>query len=748
MSRLKVGTSSLTVLLMLLGAEAAQADSIHGFLEYNYGGSLYRNTVATGDESRARSEAFAQRYSLGFDRSIFPSLVLSGGGLFQDSAQNGTSDGVRTKTEAWSLSPYLELALKNPFVSSGVGYRRREESSKSNGVSSPKQIYDQYSFNVGLRPSQLPTLDATFTKRYIYDEKRMAQNIETDSYTWGTNFTTKGKIELNYGGSYSKQQDLLLQSQSEGLSNNARIATSGETADRRLTYQVSYNIGNQTSTITSKGNSSATLYISQVGQMQTLVTNPVNPTADLGQLGSFQPLNLVLPQNQLPPAITTQNNIGMSFTNPTDVSTLFIPVTSATQSGTIPRLESLQALENQFSWQVYTSEDGISWSVPAGLVVSVQAGHNPADPGSEQVGFVIKFQQLNLRHIKVVETPVQLSAAAFPTDINSSSIVASSIVSFRTLQASQGRSASSRSTGGVLDLNMRARLWDLPAVTYDFGAIVSHSQVDQQGVSVSLLVMNGISAFQRFNDVWAGTCRVSEEFDQPASGPIRNALSYSVSVVASPLPTLNHSLVYSGRAEFMGGSTTTANSVYLNNSAQLYTGVAVNMSGGYSTATRANGQVSEGVNITFGLDLVPNRNLTLGLSYLDQSGRVTGGGLPDKNSFARTATVNASYRPFETLYVSGSYSLSMENDRDNTTFTNYAVSWSPFRGGDLQFSFAYNEALSSSGNEITRSASPSLTWNIRPGSTLTSAVSRERSSGASSGTTQNTSWSNQLRISF
>ncbi|MFZ3208228.1 MAG: hypothetical protein WA140_05285 [Geobacteraceae bacterium] len=742
----------LAGLIIFIQPQAATADSIHGFLEYGYNNSIIKIKDVSGVASNIRSDGFRQRYNLAMDRLIYPSLMLTGGGLFEDNMQNGTNDGVDSKSETTRLSPYMDLSLNNPFLSSGVGYRRREDTAKSNGVSSPKQIQDIYTASLGWHPSDIPSMDVYYIKRYLYDETRTSRNIETDSYTWSADYRRFKGLDLNYSGSYNQLKDLLVNSETQNLTNSGRIAYSGSLMDKRVSYQTSYNIGVQESTVTSKGTATATIFTSQVAQQLSLVTNPVAPpTVTSGRLTAFQPLNLVIPQGQLPPAVATQNNFGLSYADPTDVGTLFLAVTSTTSGGANPGVASLDALSGQFVWDIYTSDDGgLTWQIPPAITgqLRVKVDHNPAMPGSEQVGFVFTFPGVKTRFIKVVGTPVKLLPQQFPADINPDSILAATLQSFSALQAAPGKSAKSSSIGGNFNMNVRALIRDNPNISYDMGFVFTHSKSDQTAMTTSYLVNNGLSIAQRFNDIWSGNGRLTEEFSLDSEGKIRNAISYNAGIAATPIHTLNHSLVYSGRTEFADGQTSINNSIYLNNSAQLYRGLSVLLGAGYSTASPGTGQDTDSVMLTVGADIVPNRNLTLSLSYQDQASKQSGGGKPDTSTFTRTATATASYRPFEAIYLTGGYILSMQNDRADETLQNYGVSWSPFRGGDLQFSFYYNESLSSTGNQKVKNLSPSLRWKIRPGATLDVSYSMQQTKSELSGSTDVRAVNAQLRIAF
>lgn len=739
----------LALVLTLLGApRAALADGLSGFLEYGFGSATNKVRDISGATSDSSGSNFLQRYNLVFDRSLYPSLQLKGGGLFEVTTQNGSFEGRDSRSTAERLSPYLELSLRNPFVSSGVGYRRREDMSSANGISAPKQIQDIYTFDFGLNPSDLPTLSFIYGHRDLYDENRTMQNISLDDFTWSSNYRSAQGLELNYGGGYSLMQDRLVQSENTSLNNAIRVAYSGKIPWRSVTYQTSYNFNIQNSQISSKSDSGASAYVPRVGQPLYLATGNVSPTVTDGKLESFPtltPPNLVIPQGDLTPTVPRLNNIGISFATNTDVSALFLPVTStAVISDNLINIIQYHLDQHEFSWQVYTSKDGEKWDL-AEIQLTVSAGKNPAALGTDQVGFLFTFPTMKAQYIKVVELPIKLKP--YPNgNFNQDSIMAASLQAFTVLQAAPGKSASSSSSGGVFNFNARAQL--SPNVSYDLGLAFTHSKTTQASLSTSTMVNNGLSLVYRISDAASLNSRLTEEFSLDPEGKVRNTLTYNAAFSLMPLPTLMHSLVYGGRTEFADGGTVINNSIFLNNSAQIYQGLSSVLAAGYSTTSRSTGEVSDAVTFTFGADIVPNRYVTMTLSYQDQTGQQSGGGKPDSKTYMRTAAANATYRPFDALYLTGGYSLTTQNDRDNVTLQNYSIGWAPFRGGDLQFAFGYNEALDSTGNQKTKSVAPSLRWNIRPGATLDTSYSVQRTTSDLSGSTDSRAFSAHLRITL
>jgi hypothetical protein len=86
---------------------------------------------------------------------------------------------------------------------------------------------------------------------------------------------------------------------------------------------------------------------------------------------------------------------------------------------------------------------------------------------------------------------------------------------------------------------------------------------------------------------------------------------------------------------------------------------------------------------------------------------VSGGGKPDQSTRDSSTDLAVSYSPFPTLYLFGSWSWLKTNVRSDL-LQNYNLNWNPFRGGALQFNFAYTESLRQSDKAKARTITPYL----------------------------------------
>jgi hypothetical protein len=187
---------------------------------------------------------------------------------------------------------------------------------------------------------------------------------------------------------------------------------------------------------------------------------------------------------------------------------------------------------------------------------------------------------------------------------------------------------------------------------------------------------------------------------------------YDAAVLANFLRTLTSSLVMSGRNEDVGGNKRTNNSIYLNNTAQLYKGLDFNLNAGYNVTSEEGGGDQNTFLLNMGLNVVPHPTLNLTLLATDSrtDGSTSGG--PRTSTENRTLDLTATYNPFRTLYLLAFLQVTDDTGQGRRTQQNYGVNWSPFPDGALQFRFYYNEYQRLEDRNFERIISPGLIYKI------------------------------------
>jgi len=185
----------------------------------------------------------------------------------------------------------------------------------------------------------------------------------------------------------------------------------------------------------------------------------------------------------------------------------------------------------------------------------------------------------------------------------------------------------------------------------------------------------------------------------------------------------------------------------LNNTAQLYQGIDVYLSGGLNYAKKETGEKTNGSDINFGSNIVPHRTLSLTLNYSYTTSDQSGGGKPSVSTYTGRGDFNVSFSPLRTLYLYGAWSILSQTNIKTSYLQNYALGWSPFPGGDLQFNFGFTETVRSEDRAKERSIGPSLRWKITNRSTLDVSYQMVKSSSVSQKSDTN-AFSTRLQVFF
>jgi hypothetical protein len=206
--------------------------------------------------------------------------------------------------------------------------------------------------------------------------------------------------------------------------------------------------------------------------------------------------------------------------------------------------------------------------------------------------------------------------------------------------------------------------------------------------------------------------RVAREDSRETAGD-RMSYLYTASLRAVPLPTLRHSLVFSGRSSEMNGRSSDSNSIYLYNTAELYRGMNANLGIGISSATAEDGQKTDTTQVNALATLVPHPTMTLNLLVQDNDSTRNGGSLAaEQRLTTRASQASVTYRPVSTLYFFFSYRLEHDNRAGGRFLRNYSLSWSPFPDGSLQILLRFDDTYRSDLEALSRIYSPRVRWNI------------------------------------
>ncbi len=683
---------------------AGRADQLRFFLEYNYDISDFESlNRVTGERTELNTASFEQNYRLNFEKYFFPYLLLRGGGLFErtdttlERVDENDTDFTFTR-----LNPFIDLVLRSPTYTAGIGYNRREDEQDSSSAPTTKDIRDSYNASFGWAPVDLPRVDLRYERNDTYDADRERRDNTSQRFQVLSEFEPTESVDLSYQGSFTRSEDRLSDVDVEDTLHSGRVTYVDRYFNDRVFFHSSYNLSNrETETRARRGGEVTSTVVSFAG------LSALDDTPSTGALENSQALvdgNLAIPAGidlGLPPIteFPQPRNMGLDLLDvDAEVNGLRVFID--------PALELSAAVASSYRWDVYASSNNQDWDL-------VQA-NAPATFDALLSRFDISFGTVRTRYIKVVTDPLSLGvpgAVDFPdvfvTELQGTVKQSAEEVEGRTSLTSQ-----------LLNTALRLRLLEVPSVDYNFSFFYADtSALDSTRHSLN----NGLKAFHRFNPVFSGSADVARE-DAEDSNSTAVIYRYSASLNATPLPTLSSTLTFSGRQEELENKTdqdsqaTDANSIFLNTRAELYRGVVIVVNGGMTFSNISTGEEVENFRLNTGLDITPNPDLTLNLFHSFDRSEASGLATSETSTDRRTR-IAVAYNPLATLSLFTSLDY-LDREGGSQTLQNYSVNWSPFREGQLQFTFGYNETINSANDSQDRFISPGVRWNIRPGTYL------------------------------
>jgi hypothetical protein len=666
---------------------------ISGSLEYNYSFFDSETKDVSGNKTKTKSHNHNPRFTLDIDTKIYPNLRLHAGGVAEANISDVKTEGIEIDTRATRFRPYVDLTLETPLYTAGMGYSRREEKTKVEDSPSVTLVNEEYYSILEWRPDGFPSSRLSFQRRNRFDERERFQDIKEDYLELFSKYAYKG-LDLNYRGTYTNTQDDIRDLDTRQQVHDGRVAYTDAFFDKRVFLSTNYHVTYQQTKTDSKGRGTVQFPIFPFGGLFSIDQTPEDST-DVpmisnsalidGDVATSSGIDIGLPAIGDP---TDPRNIGLDLLNVTEVNQLLVWIDRD--------LSSNLTIANSFSWQIWTSPDNTTWN----LFTTI----SPAPFGPFQNRFELNFSNVNTRYIKVVVSPLSPAvpgAASFPD------ILITELQAFVTRPA-EGVEGKTENTSHTYNLDVRTRIFDAPLLFYELNYFFNRveNSSDEQRYDLS----NAFSVNHRLSRMLVGSARVGVENGEERDER-RLAYVYNVSLTADPLRTLHHSIVLSGRDEELGGEPNDNYSAFLYNTAGLYNGIDVNLNGGVSFTNQETGKTRDFI-IDVGANIVPHPAVVFVLNYSDRISKRWGGERRSDSTYTSILDMRVNYNPFRTLNLFASWEIIWERHRDTETTQDYALNWSPFPDGALQFNFAYDENLRSQDNLKERILTPSIRWNI------------------------------------
>ncbi len=687
---------SMLFLLLPVASEAqGLLQGISGSVEFNYSFLSTKTTDASGNTIKTNVNGYNPKFILDINTQIWPNLKLRTGGTFEGIIADIHTNGEKTKTTIINLAPYIDLTLETPLYKAGLGYQRLQQEAKVLRVPSTTLISDYYYGNFGWKPEGLPTVDILLSRRNIYDNDKSFLDIKEEFASLTSRYEYQGPIfqglVLDYRGTYLHRRDDLIELDVTQYTHAGRVAYSNSFFDKRISLSTTYNILYQENITDSAGKGFVSTQVFPLGGLSSLDDFPLdgaldpNPALIDGNLTASAGIDIGLIQIGDDPR---RRNIGLDFVTPTEVNKLFVWVDRA-----LP-----PSISGVFPWDIYASSDNLNWVLVHHLFSA------PFGPFDNR--FEIKFPNVTARFIKVVTRGLTLAdpgAAAFPD------IFVTEMQAFLETSVKAGKETINRITHNY-DLDVKAMILNNPSLYYElyyFFNRVEFGPTALQRYDLS----NSLNVNHRFSQIFSGKAKVGIENGKRENEKLF-AYFYDASLIADPLATLHNTLTFSGRNEEVEGRPNNINSLFLYNTAKLYQGIDIGLNGGLIFTKQETGEKGRDLVVNLQANIIPHRTITLGLNYSDTLSRRTGGERGSSLKNIQTLDFNVSYNPVRTLNLYATIQVIIETGQKTQTTQNYAVNWSPFPDGALQFNIAYNEDYNTQEHLKERIFLPSIRYNL------------------------------------
>jgi hypothetical protein len=685
----------LTILALLPGPASSQGllQGVSGYLEFDYSYLTTKTTDAFGNTTKTIAQSYTPRFQLDINTTIFPNLRLRTGGVAEGIKADVKTDGVDTKTTILNFNPYIDLTLQTPLYNASLGYVRRQQKTEVSHSPSVTLISDEYYAILGWRPEALPSIDMQFRRTNLYDADKASQDINQDFISLNSRYQYKG-LQLNYYGTYLHSKDNILDLDVVQLTHSGRVSFSDSFFNNRVSLSTNYNILYQETTSVSagKGFVSSQVFpgagLSLIPDPSPSTTGALLPTPALidGNLTASGGIDIGLPSLG---GETRPRSIGLDFLTPMAVSQLLVWVDKD--------LSSVSAILNFFflNMTVFISSDNLNWTLVPLPSITLTPFQNR---------FEINLANVITRYIKVVISPLSSAVPGAPGFPN---IFVTELQAFLNTPAADVKGNIYRTTHNY-DVDAKTRILDNPSLFYE---VYGYFNRQEPSGPQTFTIINSFYSFQKLSDVFSGRARVARE-DGKDRDQKRSAYVYDAALTADPLKTLHSSFVLSGREEKIESRPNNTNSFFLYNTAQLYKGIDVNLNGGVNFTKDESGEKGKNFIVNFQTNIVPYRTLTFGLNYNNTISRRTGADQGSSSTYTQELDINLSFNPVRTLNLVTLIQLIDQKGEKIQTNQNYAINWSPFPDGALQFNIAYNENLRTEDRLKERTFFPSIRYNL------------------------------------
>ncbi len=688
---------SIAVAVLLVPAAAA-ADAVNGLIEETYIDTKGHVGDPAGGTIRDDVRQFVQRYRLALDRDLWPLVRVTTGGLYERFL--GTSDFGDTSTDFDSRTTafFANLAAGNQILNVLGGFNWREQTSGTNLIPYGF-VSDEWNLQLVWKPLGLPEIAVRYSRPSLWDNDHRIQDVTTNELLATINYMPVRQVDLRYSFDLLNPIDNLHHTDTTTITNTGRATWDDTVFAGRTAASVAVNLSNQQFEVKRAGAG---------GEVSTRQ----NPIAGLSLVEKFPATPAVSTLTPNPALINNDTttsagiNVGTGPALASDVALRDVGGQFADASTPVNTiwiwLDKLlpPAVTASLTWTVWQSTDNQNWvQVP----ISGSPVANPFAPRYE-----ITIPLTRARYLKAVTGPLSPASTVDPVYRD---VFVTEIQFFQTLAATDLKQWNS-SNDGTVSVSARTQITRVPALAWDFSLFTGRSERPGSPSQSNWTVVNGLSLTQRLSAVLLANARVARQDSYQTSSGRQGEWLYTASLGATPLPTLGGSFVYSGRYDTTPSGSTYTNGLSLFGEAVPYRGISLLAYATHAWSGLLTGQTNTSNAVTISTTLQPHRALMLSASWGHSDSLVSGAGLPDNRSASNRFDTTATFSPVQALYLAAGYTRVIPIGQPAYSLGNGSVSFSPFRGGDLQVAMVYSQTVEGDGS-TTRLFSPTLRWNIR-----------------------------------
>jgi hypothetical protein len=666
---------------------------VQGDLEYIYSDFDSENRQ-TGDKTESEFSYFKQKYDVQLQTQLFPYLSVRGGGLFQLTDQNVTTKrpdpgtGIIDRTRSGfdqTLTRYFgEVNLSNPLFAAATAYRRITFDQDLVGLPATTLNREEISGVWHWSPVDLPTVGLDFNRFRSWDDAGTREQ-ETGLLVLKTRYD-RGNFSTNY--TYTRNDVIekvrragaLTQLHDGGLRyvNSYFGDRLGVTGGARYNYStVEPSGGAEVEQPTTSPGSQ--FYLLDDSDPSTLtVVDAANPLTNVN-IGRDGPMNDVA--------------VGLNFGPPTEVDRIHVVPREDQNDPELATPTEIAIIASSFVWRAFTSDDQISWTEQPVTSATYDAFDNR---------FEISFApDADTPYVKLVTTP--LSNATKRIEL-------STLRAFTTIPGAPGLKVDNFNQ----TYNVGVRWNATPDTTVSYQSFMQFRESNRFNQDSTMLT-NGLNVRHDFMPWLYGDARVQRTDTMGTQRPDSASHSYSTSLHADFLPTLDQRLIYSGRHDQLAGDTGYENSIFLRTNADIYRDWSVVLDLGYSARSALRGEDGTSTTLRLSTNIAPNPKTSFTIDYTgsyETQARLAG--------FDHKARFQVFWVPIRTLSLFAQVSL-----RDNVreaggvkVAQDYSANWVPFPDGQVTFNLAFNQTIDTEGNEV-RALTPRIELRVMRNLVLT-----------------------------